>query len=109
MLRGVCLSGLLILFGLVSIDIHAKTDSARLRNIKPFERQIFVGSVLKQRTLSFQLTNALDRRNWVRYVPNNTYSAGIRLNLFGIGLEATLVLPAPSAAIPAAMLTETVP
>jgi hypothetical protein len=72
---------------------NAVADSARLRYIKPLKHQIFVGSVLKQRTFSFQMTNAQERKNWVRYVPNNTYSAGVRLNLFGVGLEAAVAIP----------------
>jgi hypothetical protein len=69
------------------------SDSIRHGFIKPFEHQFFIGPVLKQRSVSFQFTNASNRKNWVGYVPNNTYTAGIRLNLFGIGIEGGVSVP----------------
>jgi hypothetical protein len=72
---------------------NPESDSIRLRFIKPFEHQFFVGAVLKQRSVSIQLTNASNRKNWVRYVPNNMYSAGVRLNLFGVGIEGGIAVP----------------
>jgi len=90
-MRWVCIGLLTLFFSYAWADPIA--DSARLRYIKPFEHQIFIGSVLKQRTLSFQMTNAQERKSWVRYVPNNTYSAGVRLNLFGVGLEGAVAIP----------------
>jgi hypothetical protein len=91
LVRGTCSLLLVLMFGFSSA--LPQTDSARLQYIKPFERQIFIGSVLKQRSFSFQLTNSQNRKNWVRYVPNNTYSAGARINLFGVGLEAAVAIP----------------
>jgi hypothetical protein len=91
LVRWVCIS--LLTSGFYVTWATPTADSARLRFIKPFEHQVFVGAVLKQRTLSIQMTNAQQRKNWVRYVPNNTYSAGVRLNLFGVGLEAAVAIP----------------
>lgn len=81
------------LIGCLNLLATPRIDSARLQFIQPFEKQIFIGPVIRQRTTSFQLTNALNRNNWVHYAPNNAYSAGIRLTLFGIGLEGSMAVP----------------
>jgi hypothetical protein len=77
----------------LTVQANTVSDSSRLLFIRPFEHQFFVGAVLKQRSVSFQFTNATNRKNWVRYVPNNTYTAGIRVNLFGIGIEGGVSVP----------------
>ena len=82
------------LFWTVSITVFGfgDSDSLRLRYIKTYERQIFFGPVIKQRTLSFQLKNRYDI-NRITFRPNNSYSAGIRFNIFGIGIEGSLAIP----------------
>jgi len=76
-----------------SFPLLSGTDSLRLQYIKPFERQFFIGPVIKQRSVSFQLANVNDRSKKIIYFPNNAYSAGVRVNLFGIGMEGTFAVP----------------
>jgi hypothetical protein len=77
----------------LTVQANPASDSIRVRFIKPFEHQFFIGAVLKQRSVSFQFANASNRKNWVSYVPNNTYTAGIRVNLFGMGIEGGVSVP----------------
>lgn len=87
--------GGILFFLFVSIDsalATGATDSIRLQHIKVYDRQIFFGPVIKQRSISFQLKNRFDVHRIV-YRPNNSYSAGVRFNLFGIGMEGTIAIP----------------
>lgn len=71
----------------------AQSDSLRDQYINEFSKLIFVGPLIKHRSVSFQLTNRLDRSKKITFRPNNSYSTGFRLNLFGIGLEASVAIP----------------
>ena len=88
-IRFVCLGGFLVC--LLS-EVQA-IDSVRLQYVKPFEHQFFVGPTLRYRATSFQFTNALNRKNWVRNIPNNSYGVGLRVTLFGIGIEGSYAVP----------------
>lgn len=88
-LRFVCL--IVWMISGASSDVKA-LDSARFQHIKPFERQIFVGPALRQRTTLFQFTNVLNK-NWIRYIPNNSYGVGLRLTIFGVGMEWSYAVP----------------
>ena len=82
----------LILIGNFSVVAFRETDSLRLFYIKTYERQIFIGPLIRQRTISFQIKNRYDV-NKIVFRPNNSYSAGVRFNLFGIGMEGSLAIP----------------
>lgn len=67
-------------------------DSIRRYYIKKFPDYFFVYPVLKQRSLNFELAKA-DRSALLTYKPNNTYSLGLGVYLFEVGLELGFAIP----------------
>jgi hypothetical protein len=67
-------------------------DSVRRYYIKQFPEYFFLYPVLKQRTLNFEVAkkggDAL-----LTYKPNNTYSLGLGVYLFEVGLELAFAIP----------------
>lgn len=67
-------------------------DSLRRYYIKRFPDNFFIYPVLKQRSLNFELAKA-DRSAALTYKPNNTYSLGLGVYLFEVGLELAFAIP----------------
>ena len=67
-------------------------DSLRQFYVRPYAKQFFIGPVIKQRTVSFQLRNRFDVYK-ITFRPNHSYSAGIRLHVLGVGTEFTMAIP----------------
>jgi len=67
-------------------------DSVRRYYIKQFPDYFFLYPVLKQRTLNFELAK-IDRTSLLTYKPNNTYSLGLGVYLFEVGLEVGFAIP----------------
>jgi hypothetical protein len=67
-------------------------DSLRRYYIKQFPDYFFLYPVLKQHTLNFELAKA-DRSALLTYKPNNTYSLGLGVYLFEVGLELAFAIP----------------
>ncbi len=78
-----------------TVDASAVTldkDSLRRYYIKRFPDYFFIYPVLKQRSLNFELSKA-DRSAVLTYKPNNTYSLGLGVYLFEIGLDFGFAIP----------------
>ncbi len=69
-----------------------ESDSIRSRYISGFPDHFFLYPVLKQRGLNFELSNA-DRSSKLTYRPNNTYSLGLGMYLFELGVEIAFAIP----------------
>ena len=61
--------------------------------IRSFPDHFFLGPVLKHRNLSFDIASSLNANKKLTFKPNNSYSAGLSLNIFDIGIEASLSIP----------------
>ena len=68
-------------------------DSVRNKYVRNFPDHFFLGPVLKHRNLSFDVVSLLNPNKKLTFRPNNSYSAGLSLNIFDIGIEASLSLP----------------
>ncbi len=77
------------------IDSLAKIrhDSIRSTNIKSFRDHFFVWPVIKQKSLSFEIQNTLDKKQKLTYKPNNSYTLGFGAYVFDLGLEFTFAVP----------------
>jgi hypothetical protein len=59
----------------------------------PFRDHFFVWPVIKQKSLSFEIQNTLDKKEKLTYKPNNAYTLGFGAYLFELGLELTFAVP----------------
>lgn len=67
-------------------------DSLRDGYIQLFPNDFFLYPVLKQRTLSFELEKT-DRSRLLTFRPNRTYSLGVGVYLFEVGVELAFAIP----------------
>src|SRR5687768_7705896 len=67
-------------------------DSVRRYYIKQFPDYFFIYPVLKQRSLNFELAKR-NRSSVLTYKPNNTYSLGVGVYLFELGVELAFAIP----------------
>jgi hypothetical protein len=67
-------------------------DSVRRYYIKGFPDYFFLYPVLKQRSLNFELSRS-DRSSVLTFKPNNTYSMGMGLYMFELGVELAFAIP----------------
>lgn len=74
------------------LTITGDKDSLRRYYIKQFPEYFFIYPVLKQRSLHFELARR-DRSSILTYKPNNTYSLGLGVYLFELGLEFSFAVP----------------
>ena len=72
---------------------HAQEDSVRNKYIKDFPDYFFLGPVLKKRNMSYDISSIRDPTKSLTFKPNTSYSLGLSLNIFEIGLEASLSVP----------------
>lgn len=77
----------------ISIPGICQEDSVRSRYIKDFPNYYFLGPVLKKRYLSFDVVSVRDPNKKLTFKPNSSYSVGVSLNIFEIGIEASLSIP----------------
>jgi len=68
-------------------------DSVRSQHVKKFSDYFFAGMVLKKRDFTFELTSQSDKNARFSFKPNNAYSVGLFLNIFEVGVEASLSVP----------------
>lgn len=68
-------------------------DSVRSKYVKDFPDYFFLGPVLKKRNMSFDISSIQDPTKSLTFKPNTSYSLGFSLNIFEIGLEASLSVP----------------
>lgn len=73
-------------------SLTKEKDSVRRQYIGGFPDYFFIYPVIKQRTLNFELTRT-DRNALLTYKPNNSYSLGLGVYLFEIGLEFAFAIP----------------
>jgi hypothetical protein len=83
---------LLVALSLFSVCGHCQKDSVR-RYVTNFPDHFFLGPVIKQRNLSFDVASTLNTSNKLTFKPNSSYSLGLSLNIFEIGIEASLSIP----------------
>jgi Domain of unknown function (DUF4421) len=76
-----------------ALSCLAQSDSSRRQMVREFPKQIFIGPVIKHRAVSFQLMNAVEPNRKIVFRPNRAYSAGLRLNLFGLAVEGSVAIP----------------
>ena len=68
-------------------------DAVPSSYIKSYPDKFFLWPVIKQRSLSFDLQNARQIGNTVRFKPNNAYGFGIGMYVFDLGLELVFAIP----------------
>ena len=71
----------------------AQEDSVRSKYVKDFPDFFFLGPVLKKRNMSYDISSIRDPAKSLTFKPNTSYSIGLSLNIFEIGLEASLSVP----------------
>jgi len=82
---------IIFLGGLVTTN--AQTDSLRGKYVQPFPDKFFIWPVIKKRELSFDIKNRFDQSQKLSYKPNNTFSVGLGIYLFEVGIELALAVP----------------
>ncbi|MEK6781385.1 MAG: DUF4421 family protein [Bacteroidota bacterium] len=68
-------------------------DSLRNKYVKSFHDYFFLGPVLKKRNMAFDISSIREPDKRLTFKPNSSYSIGLSLNIFEIGLEASLSVP----------------
>ena len=81
------------LFWFSILAVAQPQDSIRAHFIKTYSDKFFLWPVIKRRSLSFELQNSKQNSNTVRFKPNNSYSLGIGMYLFDLGLELVFAVP----------------
>jgi hypothetical protein len=76
-----------------SLQGQSGSDTLRSTYIQNYPNHFFIWPVLKQRTLSFEIRDADNRRNRIFFKPNNTATLGAGFYLFEIGFELTFAVP----------------
>jgi hypothetical protein len=89
--RGIIVSSILVLC--YSASAQSQPDSIRSKHIKEFSDYFFIGAVLKQRNLNFRITSRLKPSETYFFKPNTSYSTGVTLNIFDVGLEVSWSIP----------------
>lgn len=72
---------------------QAGKDSVQSTYIKSYSDKFFLWPVLKQRSLSFELSNPRQVGNTVRFKPNNAFGIGLGMYLFDLGIELVFAVP----------------
>jgi len=85
----------IVLFGLVSSSLLAqvKQDSVRSKYVQRFPDKFFVWPVIKQRNLSFDVSQRTDNSRVLNYRPNNSFGIGLGFYLFEIAFEVITAIP----------------
>lgn len=80
----------------IEVTVNHKDDSTvitRDHYIQRYKNHFFLWPVLKQRTLSFDVENKRGTKDKLTYKPNNSFTFGLGVYLFELGLEFTFALP----------------
>lgn len=68
-------------------------DSVKNKYVADFPNHFFLGPLLKQRNLSFDVASIRNPDKKLTFKPNSSYSVGLSLNIFEIGIEASMSVP----------------
>ncbi len=68
-------------------------DSVKNKYVTNFPNHFFLGPVLKQRNLSFDVASIRNPDKKLTFKPNSSFSLGLSLNIFEIGVEASMSIP----------------
>jgi hypothetical protein len=74
-------------------QIFSSNDSIRELSIKKYPSHFFIWPVLKQRSMSFTVSNDKKTDDELDFKPNNTFSFGVGAYLFDISAEVSLSIP----------------
>src|SRR4051812_5364455 len=77
----------------VSAYPSANRDSIRAKNVQRYPDHFFIWPVLKQRSLDFEIQSLNNRKQKLNFKPNNSFTLGLGVYLFELGVELTLALP----------------
>jgi hypothetical protein len=72
---------------------QSKRDSLRARNVQRYPDHFFIWPVLKQRSLNFEVQSLDNRKQKLNFKPNNSFTLGLGVYLFELGIELTVALP----------------
>jgi len=78
--------------GLLSADAQ-DIDTLQNQYVKNFGDYFFIGPVFKKRELTFRISSQKDGKNKTSFTPNNSYNIGLNVNVFDVGLEASMSVP----------------
>jgi hypothetical protein len=84
---------LLFIAGCVTANAQAPADSLRPLYIQEYPNHFFIWPVLKQRSLTIDVS---DRNNAIRkvsFIPNNSFSAGMGMYVFDLMVELAFAVP----------------
>jgi hypothetical protein len=71
-----------------------KVDSIQSQYIKNYRDRFFFWPVIKRRRLAFELENpSAPRLGDLKFLPNNSFSAGVGAHLFDVSFELTAAIP----------------
>jgi hypothetical protein len=70
-----------------------ETDSTENKYVKSFHDYFFVGPVITNRELNFNLISLQNPKGNLSFKPNNSYSVGLNVNVFDLNLEASFSVP----------------
>jgi hypothetical protein len=84
-----------VLLGLFSSSLFAQAtkDSIRSTYVQRFPDKFFIWPVIKQRSLSFDISKRSDRSTVLNYRPNNSFGVGLGFYLFEVAFEVTTSVP----------------
>src|SRR3954469_11138271 len=79
----------------VTVSTYPKVnkDSVRAKNVQRYPNHFFIWPVLKQRSLDFEVQNLSNRKQKLNFKPNNSFTVGLGVYLFELGIELTVALP----------------
>jgi len=85
---------LLCCFASFIVEAQPKVDSIHNQYIKSYRDHFFFWPVLKRRRLAFEVENpSAPRLGSLRFLPNNSFSAGIGAYIFDVAFELTGAIP----------------
>jgi hypothetical protein len=70
-----------------------RSDSLRAKNVQRYPDHFFIWPVLKQRILNFEVQSQNSRKQKLYFKPNNSFTLGLGVYLFELGIELTVALP----------------
>ena len=85
-------AGLFILCFCISPLFGQQIDSARSVYIHSYSDYFFLGPVIKNRNLRFEVESRINP-NTIQFRPNSSYNIGFGINIFDIGLEVSYSVP----------------
>jgi hypothetical protein len=77
----------------VSAYPRNRKDSLRSINVQRYPDHFFIWPVLKQRSLNFEVQSLQNRKRKLNFKPNNSFTVGLGVYLFELGIELTFALP----------------